>query len=141
MITYFDASALAKRYVDEEGSELVEAWLAAPIPATSRWTHVEILSAVSRRCREGFLTPQERNQVAAALADDLASFLVVELTPDVIAVADGLLVRHALRAGDSIQLASALVLRHRTGQSIAFHGFDLRLGAAAVREGLLVEGA
>lgn len=141
MIAYFDASALARPYVDEEGSELVEAWLAAPMSATSRWTHVEILSAVSRRYREGFLTPEQRNQIAAAVTDDLASFLVVELTPDVIAVADGLLARHALRAGDSIQLASALVLWQRTRQAVAFYGFDMRLGAAAVQEGLVVEGA
>jgi len=141
VIAYFDASALAKRYVDETGSDLVEGWLTGPVIATSRWTHVEILSAVSRRSREGLLTPQQRNQIAAALSEDLAGFVVVELTSELIAVADGLLARHVLRAGDSIQLASALVLRQRTGQPVTFYGFDSRLNAAAIQEGLVVEAA
>lgn len=141
MIAYFDASALAKRYVDETASDLVEGWLTRPVVATSRWTHVEILSALSRRCREGMLSPLQRNQTAAALAEDLAGFVVVELTSELIAGADGILARHALRAGDSIQLASALVLRQRTGHPVTFHGFDARLNAAAIQEGLVVEGA
>jgi hypothetical protein len=139
LIAYFDTSALAKRYVAEVGSERVQAWLGAPVLATSRWTHVELLSAMSRRCREGLLRIDQRNQIAATLVDDLAGFIVMEVDPGVIAIADGLLVRHALSAGDAVQLASALALRQWTGQAVAFLGFDNRLKAAATREGLALE--
>lgn len=139
MITYFDASALVKRYIHEVGSDQVQQWLVLPRPATSRWSQVEILSALSRRSREGRVSPAERNAMAADLSDDLAGFLLVELTDEVIAACDALLARHPLRAGDCVQLASALVLKQRTGQPVMFHAFDQRLSKAAVLEGLLVE--
>lgn len=138
MIAYFDASALVKHYVQEVGSDLVQHWLLAPRPATSRWSQVEILSAISRRSREGHVTVAERNAMAANLSHDLGGFLVVELTDEVIAASDSLFTRHPLRAGDCVQLASALVLKQRTGQPIMFHGFDQRLNTAAVSEGLVI---
>lgn len=140
MIAYFDASALVKHYIHEVGSDLVQQWLAAPRPATSRWSQVEMLSAISRRSREGQITPAERNVLAAGLGEDLSGFLLVELTEEVIAASDGLFARHPLRAGDCVQLASALVLKLRTGQPVSFHAFDQRLNDAAVQEGLLVAG-
>lgn len=50
--------------------------------------------------------------------------------------ARSLLLRHPLRAGDAIQLASCLVLRDRAELPVAFLAFDRRLNEAAVREGL-----
>jgi hypothetical protein len=94
---------------------------------------------MSRRCREGMLAIDQRNQIAAALVDDLAGFIVIEVDPGVIAIADGLLARHALSAGDAVHIASALALRQWTGQAVAFLGFDNRLNAAATREGLALE--
>lgn len=139
MIAYFDASALVKRYVPETGSDRVEDWWMAPYLATSQWTQVEILSALSRRCREGLLSTQHRNAAAAALSEDLRAFVVVAVDSIAITEADGLLARHPLRAGDAIQLASALVLRQRTGEPVAFLAFDDRLNAAADREGLVLK--
>ena len=46
---YFDASALAKRYVREKGSLKVRRLLASDVPATSRLSAVEIASALMRR--------------------------------------------------------------------------------------------
>jgi len=137
MTGYLDASALVKRYVDEEGSEHVAGWLDRP-SATSRWTQVEILSAVARRWREGFLTDEDRDGIAGALADDLTGLYVVEVTADVIAIARRLLARHALRAGDAVQLASAQLIWQRTGDPVRFCSFDVRLNAAAAAEGLTV---
>jgi predicted nucleic acid-binding protein len=136
VITYFDASALAKRYVDEVGSAAVDDWMRTRPCATSRWSQVEVLSAISRRRREGILSAAERDRAATALADDLAGVYVVELTIEVVAAADALLARHALRAGDAIQLASAFVLRQRSGDMVRFLAFDQRLGTAAAAEGL-----
>lgn len=140
MIAYFDASALVKRYVSEEGSERVHDWLSMPLRVTSRWSQVEILSALARRTREGHVTPAQRNALAASLGQDLAALMVVELTDEVIAATEGLFARHPLRAGDCIHLASALLVKLRTGQPLLFHAFDQRLNDAAAAEGLLVAG-
>lgn len=136
MIEYLDASALVKRYVEEAGSEHAATWLGHRPCATSRWTQIEILSAVARRCREGSIAPDEREAIAAALEADLSGLFVVEVTPEVIATAKPLLMRHALRSGDAIQLASAQLLGQRTGDRMCFRCFDLRLSAAARAEGM-----
>lgn len=52
--------------------------------------------------------------------------------------ARALLVRHPLRAGDAIQLASALLLRRELAEPVTFAAYDDRLKAAARAEGLTV---
>jgi hypothetical protein len=58
---YVDTSALVKRYVDEVGSDWLRAALKAqPRPAivVVHVAIVEITSALTRRRREGILTPE-----------------------------------------------------------------------------------
>jgi hypothetical protein len=50
--------------------------------------------------------------------------------------ARALLVRHPLRAGDAIQLASALLLRRELGDTVVFAAYDDHLKSAAKAEGL-----
>ncbi len=52
MIRYFDASALAKRYVKEAGIQAVCRLLDAGNAAVSRLSEVEVASALVRRARE-----------------------------------------------------------------------------------------
>jgi hypothetical protein len=136
LIRYFDASALVKRYVDEPEGEEVERLLADALPATSRLSEVEIASALIRRWREGDLSAAERDRALAALAADLAVMNVVELAPEVSALAIRLLERHGLRAGDAVQLASSAYLQRKIGRTVEFLAFDRRLVEAAAREGL-----
>jgi hypothetical protein len=49
-----------------------------------------------------------------------------------------LLQRHALRAGDAIQLATCLYLQEELREAALFVAFDSRLSAAARREGVAV---
>jgi predicted nucleic acid-binding protein len=137
LIRYFDASALVKRYVDEPEGMEVERLLANAIPATSRLSEVEIASALIRRWREGDLSAAERDRALAALAGDLAAMNIVELAPEVSALAIRLLERHGLRAGDAVQLASSAYLQKKVGKGIEFLAFDRRLNEAAAREGLI----
>lgn len=137
-IRYLDASALAKRYVAEPGTERVMRWLAEGLPATSRLSQVEVTSALARRCREGAISAAGRDRALAALAADLAALNVVEVAPEIAALAGRLLLRHALRAGDSLQLASALFLARRVSGPVEFLAFDERLTEAARREGLAI---
>lgn len=136
MITYFDASALAKRYVEEEQSSEVVSWLEESTPAICRISEVEIASALARRCREGLISAVDRDRALAALDGDLEAVHVVELASEVLRAARAALLRHPLSAADAIQLAAALTLRDRLGSPIAFLTFDDRLAAASEREGL-----
>ncbi|MCA1586923.1 MAG: type II toxin-antitoxin system VapC family toxin [Acidobacteria bacterium] len=131
---YFDASAPAKRYVREKGSLKIRRLLSSDVPATSRLSAVEIVSALMRRSREGALTDKERRRALAALEADMAAMLVVELTPEIVTRAQALLTRHPLRAGDAIQLASCLYLQEELEDEPTLVAFDARLVAAARRE-------
>jgi predicted nucleic acid-binding protein len=135
-LRYFDASALVKRYVSELGSESVSSLLQGGLAATSRMSEVEVASALSRRCREGAFPPAERDRALAALRRDVAALFLVEIGPEVVARAVTLLTRHALRAADSLQLASCMELRDRLQTPCLFVCSDDRLLAAARREGL-----
>jgi predicted nucleic acid-binding protein len=132
---YFDASALVKRYVREQGSAKVRRLLAAQA-ATSRLSEVEVTSALMRRSREGAVSPAERDRALAALRSDFLAILVVELTAEISARSRLLLQRHPLRAADAIQLASCLYLQDRLSLRLPFVAFDARLLEAARREGL-----
>ncbi|MBI4887625.1 MAG: type II toxin-antitoxin system VapC family toxin [Acidobacteria bacterium] len=136
---YFDASALVKRYVREKGSVKVRRLLSSGVSATCRLSAVEIISALMRRSREGAFGDAERNRAFAAIPGDMSALLVVELTPEIVARAHALLQRHTLRAGDTIQLASALFLQEELGEETTFVAFDERLSAAARGEHLRVE--
>jgi hypothetical protein len=131
---YFDASALAKRYVREKGSLKVRRLLASDLPATSRYSAVEIASALARRVREGAIFGEDCERALTALSEDLTAMLVVELTPEVVTRAQALLQRHSLRAGDAIQLASCLQLRDELEEPITLVAFDGRLVAAARKQ-------
>jgi predicted nucleic acid-binding protein len=141
LIGYFDASALVKRYVEENHSREVADLLSTTIAVTCRLSESEIASALARRCREGRLSLSARNRLLAAMQRDMASLWVVEISPDVSAAACRLLMRHKLRAGDALQLASALVLAHRSNLEIKFICFDQSLNKAAVQEGIMLPGS
>jgi predicted nucleic acid-binding protein len=109
---YLDASALVKRYVNEEGSDWLRATIApsqSQLLFTSRMTIVEVISAFARRVRDGSLTMEE----FASARDLFRGHCLDEyqIMPPTIAVVDsasGLLERHPLRAYDAIHLATAL---------------------------------
>jgi predicted nucleic acid-binding protein len=127
-----------KRYVREPGAASVRRWLKADRGAASRLSEVEVASALVRRAREGAFTDEERDRALASLANDFATLIIVEFTPKITADARALLLRHRLRAGDAVQLASCLYLQRELGQPLPFVAFDDRLAEAARSEGLTV---
>ena len=104
--------------------------------AISRLTEVELVSAFSRRHREGSLSALVLRNLIEAVGDEVSTVSVVELTSAVVAQAQKLLLRHPLRASDAVQLASCLVLAERLRQPVEFLAFDDRLNSAALQEGL-----
>lgn len=132
MKTFFDASAFAKRYVEEPGSDDVEA---ACLAATDLGLCVigvpEILSALNRRLRERALRRADYELIKARLLEDVADAALVDLTPAVIKETVALLEASPLRAADAMHVAAAVVW-----EAERFISADRRQLAAARKAGL-----
>lgn len=128
---------MVKRYVAEPTGMGVVSQFVAGGASVSRITEVEVVSALWRRSREGSLTAGDRDRLLQTLDRDWPALRVIEVEATVVAEARAMLARHGLRAGDAIQLASALCLRRELGGPVQFVCFDQRLMEAAEREGLL----
>ncbi len=144
---FLDSSALIKRYVIESGTAWIQA-LAAPHTNNkliiARITWVEVLSALSRRYREGNLSPASVTKSIRTFRYDLdIQYQVVELDRTLAEVAGQLIGKRPLRAYDAVQLASALQVQSafkRAGSSeLTFLSADDRLLAIAQAEGLITD--
>lgn len=137
MIAYFDTSALVKRYMQEADSDQVLAlWSTAQTRAVSRLAFAETFSAARRKQRE---RPEAHAVVEASLAKferEWRTFLIVELTADLDDTIQRLLADYALRAADTIHLASCLALAKRLSHPLVFACWDEALLQAARAEGL-----
>ena len=132
MILFCDTSALVKLYVREDGTdEVTEQVAACEVVAVSRIAWVEVMSALARRSRE---QPQDEAvlaQVRQQVARDWPRYLKVELTQALLELAGDYAEAFALRAYDSLQLASAHTLHREMPGQVRFACFDSRLVKAA----------
>jgi uncharacterized protein len=134
---YCDTSALLKLYVPEPGSEEFNAVVEAREDMmVSDLTVTELVSALSRRVRQGTVTRVLAQRVHDALMDrlDAAGYQRLDLTGAVHRRAEHLLmtlVQVPLRAGDALHVALALSAGARSLAS-----FDSRLTTAARAVGL-----
>lgn len=135
MNVFLDSSALAKRYVQERGSDRVEEILSS---ASSLGVSVicisEVVSALCRRRREGKLSQQQYLRAKQALFEDIEDASIVNVTDDVVARAVELLERWPVRSSDSLHVASAA-----EWSAELFVSADERQCAAARAYGLHVE--
>ncbi len=132
MILFCDTSALLKLFVQEEHTEaMVAAVAAAEAVAVSRLAWPEFMSALARRARE---TPRDAPALAQARQEWVArwaDFVVVEVNQALVELAGDYAEAFALRAYDSVQLASLQTLRLQSGEDLRFACFDSRLVKAA----------
>ena len=135
MNIFFDSSALAKRYVQEPGSDRVEEILfGASSLGVSMICLSEVISALCRRRRERRLSKQQYLRAKQALFQDLEDSSIVGVTEAIVAHAVQLLERWPLRSSDSLQVASAA-----EWSADLFVSADERQCAAARGYGLQVE--
>ena len=93
----FDTSAIAKRYIEEPGSEAVELLLQqASELGLCILCAPEIISALNRRRREGTLTTTQYRQIKAGLSADIADATILNVTPAVVKEATRLLEQNVL---------------------------------------------
>lgn len=127
-----DSSAFAKRFVNEEGSDAVEALCAeAEALGLSVICVPEIISALNRRLRERMLTPTQYREARQRLLDDVRDADIIQLTPSVLGSAIQILEASPVRAMDALHIACAL----EWGADF-FASADVRQLAAARRAGL-----
>jgi len=142
---YLDASALAKRYLEEAGSPIVSGLIesANSIILSSQLCPIEVYSALSRRRNERFLSPDLFQRAVTALETDISHrIFLAEVSSEILIFAKALIVKHGVRAGDSIHLATAFTLNGppliATEDQLVFVGSDQALLNAALAEGFRV---
>jgi uncharacterized protein len=105
---FFDSSALAKRYIEEKGSEQVQAILSsAAALAISVICVPEIVSALCRLRRERKLSTEEYRNAKASVLTDIDEATVIGITEEVIAHGVALLEQLPLRSADALSIACA----------------------------------
>lgn len=146
MTTYFlDASALAKRYLHENGSPWV-LQLTAPdslhVIIVAEISQVEVAAAIAARQRApSGISLQQRDAAVDLLAKHMqADYQLVGTTPAILDRAVHLTQAHRLRGYDSVQLATAAVTHESLLKAglpgLVFVAADSDLIVAARREGI-----
>jgi predicted nucleic acid-binding protein len=139
VILYCDTSALIKRYVEEEGTEIVDRlWAASLGIATSAVAFAETAATFSRKLREGILTEREYVTTLKMFKTDFDSFILVSITPMLNSLIERLVMEYPLRGFDAIHLSSALMIKGSGSLPIHFACFDHTLNEAALKESLTV---
>ena len=134
MRVFFDSSAFVKRYVREEGTDVVLSWCdQATELCLSGIALPEIVSAFCRLLREDLVSPVQYRHLKTVLMADISDAAICDLTPEVIRQSIITLEKNAMRGMDAIHLGSALALKVDL-----FVSADARQCDAATQAGLRV---
>jgi len=134
MRVFFDSSAFVKRYVREEGTDVVLSWCdQATELCLSGIALPEIVSAFCRLLRENLVSPVQYRHLKTMLMADISDAAICDLTPEVIRHSMISLEKNVLRGMDAIHLGSALALNVDL-----FVSADARQCDAATQAGLRV---
>lgn len=139
MICYLDTSALAKKYLQEAGSEtLLKILSGARYLMTSFLTELEMLVTLEQAKRQRRLDSPAYREACHAFEEEIrdASIGLIPLDRDLHQAAKRLIRQRRLRAPDAIQLASALSLSVSSKGHCWFLCADRALLDAARLEGL-----
>ena len=144
---FLDTSALVKRYIAETGSNWIQSITENATNsklAIAQITWVEVLSAMSRRQREGSLSESDFDSICRDFREDFdLEYRVIEVDQALFERAGQLVIRYPLRAYDAVQLASALRCRsgltQTPGTQLVFVSADNRLLNIALAEGLVTD--
>ncbi len=131
-----------KLYADEAGHRAIRALDALVVSALAR---VEVPSALWRKARTGELEDAAAGTLVSAFELDFhgdldsgSRFTIVSPTEPVLVAGAREAARHALRAYDAVQLASALAVRELDPRCSHFACFDAELRRAASRAGFVL---
>jgi predicted nucleic acid-binding protein len=135
--TYFDTSALIKRYVAESGRREMLQLFRRSACVTSAVLPVELRSALRRRAAEGSLDGARLPAILKHVAADRGYWTLVEVGTDVLAAAEALVAAYPIRTLDAIHVASAQLFAARvSAPGLLFVTADKRQTETAVAVGL-----
>jgi hypothetical protein len=136
---YWDSSAVIPLCLREANTSLMKNFLKADEDIVVWWaTSVECLSALSRRKREGALSPESEETARSILHILAAGWSEVQPTEVLRRRAERLIAVHPLRSADAFQLAGALVWAQDSPHGLEFVCLDRNLREAASREGFRI---
>jgi uncharacterized protein len=134
MKVFFDSSALAKRYIEEPGSDKVEKICSqATILGVSSICIPEVVSALCRLRWRSTITEGQYENAKQALLKDLENALICNITPSVIRQSIHILETNRVRTFDALHIGCALEWKAEV-----FVSSDIRQTSAARRAGLKV---
>ena len=135
MKVFFDPSALAKRYLEDEmkSEQIDRLMFEADSIVVSVICFPEIVSAFARLHREKKLTALQYHQCKRSMIEDFSAFQVCQLSPEVINRSIILLEHVELRAMDALHVACAI-----EAKTSLFVSSDKRQLAAAEKFSLKV---
>jgi uncharacterized protein len=136
---FWDSSALVPLLVNERETEYCLEVLTEDQEILV-WclTEVEVVSALTRRAREGVLAEEDFRHAKARLSTLLESAYEVTAIGTVRRRAFRLLEVHPLRAADACQIGAALVACREMPERMVFMCLDDRLRSVASKEGFVV---
>ena len=143
MRVFFDPSAFAKRYLQEQGSEQVLQWCdEATELALSVVAVAELISAFCRLRREAKITAAQYTRLKRQLLADIGDALICDTTPAALGVAVRALESHVLRGMDAIHRRRSGLRRpglhygrQATGCCCAVFGLAGDAGAVSLKSG------
>jgi len=113
-VFYLDTSAFLKRFKTEPGSDVVatlfDGSLEAEILTTSYYTVLEVIGVARRLLKGRALTRRAYSLMMSRFLTDIQQIVVQPVNDELVASAVDLADRYALRAGDALQLATALAV-------------------------------
>ena len=139
MNLYLDTSALAKRYVEEPGSEDVLDWMdLADTIGTGSVTRAEVAAAITRATCMNHLTVEVTVKALSKFRQEWVDFHRIPINEELIARADFLACQHDLRGYDAVHLAAALIWQEALMLPVTLATYDQELADAGKKSGLRV---
>ena len=134
---FFDASAAAKRYFQETGSDQVNRlWRGPEFFSSLAILHCEITSALNRKRRERALPRGAYPTLKKQIGEDLRRIRAVPIHAELIELCLRLLEAHPLKTLEALYLAGALGLQQTLREPVLFVAVDRQILQAAQAEGL-----
>ena len=146
-VFYLDTSALVKRYRTEEGTEFIDTLFrkiekSEDRLATSFFSALEFISALRRLLKGEQITQEAFFDSTARFVADLEKYFIISSVDDtVVSRSLSLIIKHAIKTADAIQLSSVLHLKEVSAESreeLLFVVDDEELSHAAQDEVLTV---
>lgn len=137
MILYLDTSALAKRYIREDGTEQVAAWVReADVVGTSLVAAVEMSAVLGRLRKMAALDEDTATDVLETFRGGWPAYVRLPLSEATATRAGELAFSQGLRGYDAVHLATAMLWGAAMAAPVVLATFDRQLHAAAQTVGV-----